>query len=95
MNSKKKREAPLHKEATRLASESRCLACHRDPPSEPCHYPTHRGIGGGKAGWDLIEWVPLCSRCHDILDRRENKESERATIIMLITNAQKRHVWPP
>ena len=47
--------------------ERDCLVCG-DFPSERCHYPTHRGMGGGKAGWADSEWVPLCQDCHDALD---------------------------
>jgi hypothetical protein len=32
--------------------------------------PRHRGMGGGKAGWDRNEWIPLCADCHDLCDRR-------------------------
>ena len=49
--------------------ERDCLVCG-DFPSERCHYPTHRGMGGGKAGWEPGEWVPLCRWCHDALDGR-------------------------
>ena len=95
MNSGKEEREAAHKAASHLAAEERCLVCHRDAPSEPAHWPTHRGMGGGKAGWDTSEWVPLCRRCHDILDMRENKPKERATIIMLINNELRRGVWPP
>jgi hypothetical protein len=27
-------------------------------------------MGGGKAGWSIEEWVPLCFRCHEALDGR-------------------------
>jgi len=27
-------------------------------------------MGGGKAGWDPLEWVPLCVSCHDWIDAR-------------------------
>lgn len=27
-------------------------------------------MGGAKAGWEPTEWVPLCRRCHERLDRR-------------------------
>ena len=69
MNSGKADKDKQHKQATRLASEQRCLACHKDAPSEPCHI-IHCGMGGGKAGWDPSEWVPLCRKCHDKFDAR-------------------------
>lgn len=87
-----------HREASRLAAECRCLACHRAAPSEPCHWPTHRGMGGGKAGWDVTEWVPLCRRCHDILDDRAGVsrqfEKDKTYITLLIENGLKRGEWP-
>lgn len=58
-----------HSEATRIARQSSCLVCG-DVPCEPCHYPTHRGMGGAKAGWEPTEWVALCRRHHDCLDGR-------------------------
>ena len=89
----------LHQQASLLALEHRCLACHKEAPSEPCHFPTHRGMGGGKASWFVTEWVPLCRRCHDILDGRAGVSkkfaAEKATIIMLINNALSRKLWPP
>lgn len=91
------REA-AHKAASLLAADERCLACHQRAPSEPCHWPTHRGMGGGKAGWDVDEWVPLCRRCHDILDGRAGVasrfEKEKQTIVFLIQNALRRGEWP-
>ena len=69
MNSGKEEKDKQHKRATRIASEERCLACSKDPPSEPCHI-IHRGMGGGKAGWDTSEWCPLCRKCHDRFDAR-------------------------
>jgi hypothetical protein len=27
-------------------------------------------MGGGKAGWGLHEWVPLCYDCHELIDGR-------------------------
>lgn len=59
----------LHREATKLAAGSDCLLCGH-PGCVPAHYPTHRGMGGAKAGWERTEWVPLCTPCHDLIDRR-------------------------
>lgn len=62
-----------HKEATAAAREMECLVCGRF--SEPCHYPTHRGMGSAKAGWEMWEWVPMCRTHHDILDGRGGPRS--------------------
>jgi hypothetical protein len=59
-----------HTEATKAAAQEDCLSCYAPAPSEPAHYPKHRGMGGASAGWEPTEWVPLCRRCHDRLDRR-------------------------
>ena len=77
MNSRTRRLQHAHRAATALAAQCACLACGAPPPSMPCHWPVHRGLGGGKAGWDIEEWVPLCWRCHEALDRR-NGASEAA-----------------
>lgn len=61
-----------------MAGESDCLGCCTTP-CEPAHFPTHRGMGGAKAGWEPWEWVPLCRKCHDALDRR-NGVSERCQL---------------
>jgi len=58
-----------HRTASRIAFESDCLVCGATP-CEPCHYPTHRGMGGAKAGWTNAEWVPLCRYHHDLVDGR-------------------------
>jgi hypothetical protein len=34
-------------------------------------------MGGAKAGWDLKEWVPLCTPHHDILDARNGVSRAR------------------
>ena len=58
-----------HREATQKARWMDCRVCGTTP-CEPCHWPTHRGMGGAKAGWDEHEWVPLCRTHHDMLDGR-------------------------
>ena len=59
-----------HKDATLLARESPCIVCGTTP-SEPCHWPRHRGSGGRfENEWDPQHWVPLCRKCHDYLDSR-------------------------
>lgn len=65
-----------HKQATELAKKLSCVGC-LTRPCEPCHYPTHRGMGGAKAGWEIDEWVPLCRHHHDILDRRSGSDVDR------------------
>ena len=76
-----------HAEATRLAAESKCVLCH-DTPCEPCHWPTHRGMGGAKAGWERREWVPLCRYHHTLIDKTQGvskaKEFERSLAIQII-----------
>ena len=69
MNSKKKEREKQHKKASKWASEQHCAVCGHEPPSEPCHF-VHRGMGGGKAGWDLSEVWPGCRHCHDLADGR-------------------------
>lgn len=69
MNSGKAERDKAHREATRKASVMHCRVCGI-VPCEPCHWPRHRGLGGGHAGWGDEEWVPLCRRHHDVLDRR-------------------------
>ena len=100
MNSGKEEREAAHKAASLLAANERCLSCNRQAPSEPCHYPRHRGSGGRfEDDWDPNVWVPLCRRCHDILDDRAGTNSkfaqEKNTIIMLIENNKRRGVWPP
>lgn len=63
-----------HKQATEAAREMECLMCGRTP-SEPCHYPKHRGMGGAGAGWERWEWVPMCRVHHDALDGRAGVNS--------------------
>jgi hypothetical protein len=70
VRSERKRENErLHKQATKICADSDCLACAKTG-CVPAHFPRHRGMGGGHAGWVRGEWVPLCPRCHDILDGR-------------------------
>jgi len=69
MNSRKRQQEALHHIATKLAFESACLLCGTSP-CMPCHWPRHRGLGGGHAGWERHEWVPLCGPCHSLVDHR-------------------------
>jgi hypothetical protein len=75
-----------HKEATAAAAEMECLLCG-DSPCEPCHYPTHRGMGGAKAGWDEDEWVPMCRFHHDALDKRNGVSDHSAHQSMMAQKA--------
>jgi len=78
MNSGRKQREVAHRRATALAAGMPCLSCGRPAPSLPAHWPRHRGMGGGNAGWDIGEWVPLCYDCHEVLDHR-NGASEAAS----------------
>ena len=88
MNSGTAEKEKAHKLATQLASECKCLACGHPAPSLPAHWPRHRGLGGGHAGWSYLEWVPLCFNCHEILDRRAGVsyavDLQRSNIILAI-----------
>lgn len=97
MNSGKAEQDRQHRAATLLASERRCLSCKAEPPSMPCHFPKHRGMGSGKAGWDPSEWIPLCFVCHEILDRRQqlNDFAKCAEVVRNIKSALERGLWPP
>ena len=44
----------------------------------PAHWPRHRGMGAGHAGWAYTEWVPLCPSCHDLVDGRLGMTDARA-----------------
>jgi len=79
VNSKRRQREAAHRRATALAGGSPCLSCGRPAPSLPAHYPRHRGMGGGHAGWDFEEWLPLCFNCHEALDGR-NGLSEEASL---------------
>lgn len=70
MNSRRRELDRDHRAATAFAASRPCLACGLPAPSLPAHWPTHRGMGGGKAGWGPDEWVPLCFDCHEALDKR-------------------------
>lgn len=95
MNSGKAARDTAHREATLLASEHRCLGCRAEPPSLPAHWPHHRGMGGGMATWAPSDWVPLCWKCHEILDKRDPKPHKRDRIIINIESALERGAWPP
>jgi hypothetical protein len=45
-------------------------------------------MGGGKAGWERHEWVPLCPYHHDLIDGRlgvsERVEHERRQAIQIL-----------
>lgn len=77
-----------------LCRDEECLVCG-STPCEPCHWPTHRGMGGGNAGWDVEEIVPLCRKCHDKLDGRNGaskKASEESRVTRYIVSV-KAHAW--
>lgn len=94
MNSGTAAREAAHRDATRIASEERCLSCRRHAPSLPAHYPRHRGMGSGHAGWDVSEWVPLCWYCHEVLDARAGTADERARIRSDIERNKARGLWP-
>ena len=73
---KRRKVDPAHRAATLIAAASDCLLCER-LGCVPAHWPRHRGLGGGHAGWDLREWVPLCGQCHDIADARNGVSKAR------------------
>jgi hypothetical protein len=76
-----------HRLATAQAREARCLLCFSHG-AVPAHYPKHRGMGGGKAGWGPKEWIPLCVEHHDLIDGRlgvsEKIERRRQLILALL-----------
>ena len=82
-----------HKEATLLARESPCLVCGTTP-SEPCHWPRHRGSGGRfENDWDVRNWGPGCRVCHNRLDGRNGvsaHEQEQTRITRYIFNVRLR-----
>jgi hypothetical protein len=45
-------------------------------------------MGGGKAGWEPDEWIPLCVHHHDLIDKRlgvsARIEAERLAAILVI-----------
>jgi hypothetical protein len=43
-------------------------------------------MGGKSSGWEPQEWVPLCRRCHDRLDKR-NGVSTNARYVHEVTRA--------
>ena len=59
-----------HQDMTKLCAMERCISCRNDGPCLPAHWPTHRGMGGAKAGWTTEDIVPLCFECHECLDHR-------------------------
>lgn len=87
MNARTRRLRGDHRRATREAAEMSCLICEK-PGCVPAHWPTHRGMGGGKAGWRREEWIPLCCAHHDLVDGRlgvsATIEAERRLAIAVI-----------
>ena len=77
MNSRTADRELAHKRATIAAMFERCLLCRRDMGCVPAHWPTHRGMAAGKAGWEPHEWVPLCRECHDLVDGRLGRQTAR------------------
>ena len=96
MNSGKAARDSAHRAASQRAWEERCLSCGAPPPSMPCHYPKHRGMGSGGAGWSTREWVPLCYTCHEILDKRNdlNDPYQRERIVADIEQGLEDGLWP-
>jgi hypothetical protein len=94
MNSRARKQAPAHREATKLAAESDCLICGVFG-CVPAHFPRHRGLGGGHAGWDRTEYVPLCTPCHDLIDRRLGASAaiEERRIVALLRLEGKAAEW--
>jgi len=86
-NSRKAERDRAHRVATRAARCARCLVCGRDG-CIPAHWPKHRGLGGGGAGWEPREWIPLCVHHHDLIDKRLGVsvgiETERLAAIAVI-----------
>ena len=78
MNSRTKAQQKAHRDATHYCASARCLVCG-EYGCEPAHYPVHRGMGSGKAGWNFGEWLPLCRACHDMLDGRNGVSAERTS----------------
>ena len=60
-----------------------CLICFGEPTCF-AHYPRHRGMGGGHAGWGLLEGLPLCSKHHELLDRRMGKWDDQTVVRELV-----------
>jgi len=92
---KRRKVDPLHRAATLLAAESDCLLCER-PGCEPAHWPTHRGMGGGKVGWERTAWVPLDHNRHDLIDRRLGVSTaieERRTVALLRLKEKAAEWW--
>ena len=91
---KRRKVDPLHRAATLLAAESDCLLCEY-PGCVPAHWPTHRGIGGANAGWERTEWLPLCTPCHDLIDRRlgVSVAVEERRIVALLRLEDKAAEW--
>lgn len=87
MNSGKAERERAHRLATQSAQGARCEVCGAFG-CVPAHYPTHRGMGGGKAGWEPDEWIPLCVHHHDLIDKRlgvsARIEAERLAAILVI-----------
>lgn len=51
-------------------------------------------MGGGHAGWDVREWVPLCYKCHEILDHRQGKHEDWVKVHHWIEINLERGEWP-
>ena len=85
MNSGHRAKQTAHRLATALAAITPCLVCYSPPPSLPAHFPRHRGMGGGHAGWATEEWVPLCFTCHEALDRRNGVSEDAARDTAFVT----------
>ncbi len=67
-----------------LSDDGRCceltaLGCR--PRTCFAHYPRHRGMGAGHAGWGLLEGVPLGFYGHELLDRRAGTRAAQDDVI--------------
>lgn len=77
----------LYRELPCLVADADGRRCARRPTCF-AHYPTHRGMGAGKAGWGYREGVPLCDFHHALLDRRAGSaESQERTARQVAANA--------
>lgn len=52
-------------------------------------------MGGANAGWSIDEWVPLCDRCHKVLDRQNgaNQAAVRDSANIEACVRQRAPVW--
>jgi len=65
---KKKRKKKNDETFRILYRTIQCLLCE-SPETAYCHWPRHRG-SGGRMSWEYDKGIPLCKRCHDLIDGR-------------------------